>query len=321
MIRLAALLVPLVIVAGCGSSKAKLSADAYYKQASEAFAQKNYDTAATHYKELLDQYPFDEHAEEAELRIATAQYESHHYPEAIAAFNDFQRMHPMSTHLAEVYFLLAKSYMDQMTTTDRDQGASENAHGWFRVVIERYPTSPFAAEAQGKLVQCRFSLADHELRIARYYFKRGNIKAGENRVKGLLENYPDTPAASRALEALAAAYAGTGDHEHERMAQAALAERPSAEAIESKAAQETKVDDKDAAATAAPTMVSLPTPSTGGPASTLLLADLTARYGPGQGMSTATISPSLIDPVKSSKSLLNDRSSPPTSGPGSLGGY
>jgi outer membrane protein assembly factor BamD len=326
MTRLAILLVALAVAAGCDGSKQKLSADAYYKDASDAYTKRNYDVAATHYKELLDQYPFSEHAEEAELRIATAQYKSKHYPEAIAALNDFQRMHPMSPHLAEVYYLLGKSYMNQMTTTDRDQTAAENAHGWFRVVIERYPTSPFAIRAQRKLMKCRFALAEHELRIAEFYFKRGNPRAGESRVKYILENYPETPAATRGIEALAAAYARIGDHEHERMAQAALAERPSVEAIESKAAadamaEKQKDKSKDKGGTPEATSASLPAPSIGGPASALLLADLTARYGPSQGVSTAATSPSLIDPIKRKGNLLSDRAGPSANAPGPPGGY
>ncbi|HEY2385932.1 MAG TPA: outer membrane protein assembly factor BamD [Candidatus Binatia bacterium] len=343
MTRLAIVLVALVATAGCGSStKPKLSADAYYKDASDAFAKRNYDVAANHYKELLDQYPFDPRAEEAELKIATAHYKSHHYPEAIAAFNDFQRMHPMSPHLAQVYYLLGKSYMDQMTTTDRDQGASENAHGWFRVVIERYPTSPYAAKAQHRLVQCRYALADHELRIARYYLKRGNLKAGENRVKGLLENYPDAPATTRGLMALADAYAKVGDHEHESVARAAIAERPSPEDVESKLAtsapkgkkSDRKKDKSTQTAAADPPagaddpparVVAATAPTVSGPASTQLLADLTARYGPGQGVSTAATSPSLLDPVKNKASLLGDRAAGGGAGAPSsmapLGGY
>ncbi len=321
MIRLVTLLVALALIAGCGGNKPKLSADDYYKQASEAFTKHNYDVAVTHYKELLDQYPFSDHAEEAELRIAHAQYKSKHYPEAIAAFNDFQRMHPMSAHLPEVYYLLGKSYMDQMTTTDRDQGASENAHGWFRVVIDRYPTSPFAAKARRKLSECRRSLADHELYIANYYFKRNNLRAGENRVKGVLENYPDTPAATRAVEALADAYARAGDGEHEGMARAALAERRQAE--EAAAATRTTTDtgnqgkkkkhqDDDAVAIA---------PNAGGPASALLVADLTSRYGAGQGVSTAATSPSLIDPVAQPKTLGRGPAAGAPSGNEMLGGY
>ena len=330
MTRLAILLVALVLAAGCGDAKPKLSADAYYKEASEAYSKRNYDVAAAQYKELLDKYPFNDHSEEAELRIATAQYKSKHYPEAIAALNDFQRMHPMSPELPEVYFLLGKSYMDQMTTPDRDQSAAENAHGWFRVVIERYPTCPFAMKAQIKLTQCRFELAEHDLIVAEYYLQRGNVKAGENRVKGILENYADTPAATRGIEALAAAYERAGDHEHEQMARAALAELPSVETLESKVAadalaEKKKGKGKDKSAPPQVTVASLPTPSPSGPATTLLLADLTARYGPSQGVSTAATSPSLIDPVKpkGANPLAGggDHIGPSSNAPGPLGGY
>jgi outer membrane protein assembly factor BamD len=304
MIRLVTLLVALALIAGCSGNKPKLSADDYYKQASEAFTKHNYEVAVTHYKELLDQYPFSDHAEEAELRIAHAQYKSKHYPEAIAAFNDFQRMHPMSAHLPEVYYLLGKSYMDQMTTTDRDQGASENAHGWFRVVIDRYPTSPFADKARRKLGDCRRSLADHELYIARYYFKRKNIRAGESRVKGILENYADTPAATHAVEELAEAYARAGEAEHERMARAAVAARQQAAAGKN-------LEDATAGAHDA--------------ASEILLADLTTRYGPSQGVSTAATAPSLIDPVQPKTGLPGVRGSGPGAGSAGngepLGGY
>ncbi|MBI3767463.1 MAG: outer membrane protein assembly factor BamD [Deltaproteobacteria bacterium] len=318
MIRLVTILVTLALVAGCSESKPKVSADEYYKEASEAFTKKNYEVAVNRYKELLDQYPFSDHAEEAELEIAHAQYKNKHYPEAIAAFNDFQRMHPMSPHLPEVYFLLGKSYMDQMTTTDRDQGASENAHGWFRVVIDRYPTSPFAAQARRKLADCRRSLADHELYVANYYFKRKNLRAGENRVKGILENYSDTLAATRAVEALADAYALAGDSEHESMARAALAERRHAE--------ETVVPTPDPIDTGrkkkhhddATLAVA---PESSGPASALLLADLTARYGIGQGVSTAATAPSLIDPVLTPKTGGRGAPPPPGGNEAPLGGY
>ena len=294
----------LVLAVAC-SSHPKLSADEYYTHASEAFKNKNYEGAVNHYKDLLDQYPFSEHAEEAELRIAHSHYKNHHYAEAIAAFNDFQRMHPMSPELPKVYYLLGKSYMDQMTTTDRDQGAAENAHGWFRVVIDRYPDSLYAPKARRRLAQCRNALAEHELYIARYYFKRKNLRAGENRVKGILENYADTPVATRALEELAAAYATAGDHEHERLAREALAERgPTTVAA---APQMARAADGATLTDAALTTADPPSPRelvadpVSGPATAALLADLTTRFGPGQGVSTATTSPSLLDPVVQKK--------------------
>jgi outer membrane protein assembly factor BamD len=326
--RLVLALAVALVVAGCGgAAKPKLPADQYYKEASDAFADENYEVAATRYKDLLDQYPFSEHAEEAELRIAHSHYQRKQYAEAIAAFNDFQRMHPMSPHLPEVYYLLGKSYMDQMTTIDRDQGASENAHGWFRVVIDRYPESKYAALARVEMRACRYSLAEHERYIAAYYLKRDNLRAGENRVKGILENYPDTLAATQALESLAVAYAKAGDVEHEQMARAALVERANATQATPPPDSATLLalsdTDPQVAGDAAPRhdggfftsrlravghffsfgrsakpVFDAPTVGATGPATAALLADLTDRYGAGQGVSTAATAPSLLDPER-----------------------
>jgi hypothetical protein len=54
----------------------------------------------------------------------------------------------MSPELAKVYYLLGKSYDKQMTTIDRDQTAADNAQGWFRVVLDRYPDSEYAPKAR-----------------------------------------------------------------------------------------------------------------------------------------------------------------------------
>jgi outer membrane protein assembly factor BamD len=284
-VRLVLAVLVLALPAAC-ASKPKLSADEYYKEATAAFEAKDYEGAINRYKELLDQHPFSGHAEEAELRIARSYYNDKRYPEAITALNDFQRMHPMSPHVALVYYLLGKSYMDQMSTIDRDQAASENAHGWFRVVIDRYPESSYATKARRRLAECRAALADHELYIAAYYFKRKNLRAGENRVKGILENYPETPVAGRALEALAAAYARAGDGEHERMARAALAELGTSD---------TGNGPPSGQEAAAPGGVQEPL---SGPANAALLADMVARHGPAAGVSTAATAPALLDPVK-----------------------
>src|SRR5262249_30808226 len=86
------------------------------------------------------------------------------------------------------------------------------------------------------------------------------------------------------------------------------------------AAADPPADAADPPASVAP--VTLPAPGTGGPASTQLLADLTARYGPGQGVSTAATAPSLLEPSSKNKpSLLRDRAAGGGAGmPGGGGG-
>ena len=281
-----ALALALVLLAACSSTR-KLGPDEYFDEATTAFEKEEYEIAIKSYKEMLDQYPFSEHAEEAELRIAHAHYKNRQYPEAVAAFNDFQRMHPMSAHLPEVYYLLGMSYMDQMRTIDRDQSASENAHGWFRVVLDRYPESSYADKARHEIAVCREALAEHELYITTYYLKRDNVKAGENRVKSIVEIYPDTRAATRALDRLAAAYEKAGEARQAELARAAVAERIAA-------GIGVPADDDEDEVPPATT-----TPVAHGPATHALLADLSARYGSGDSAppSTATAAaPALVDP-------------------------
>lgn len=244
----------MVALVACGTPK-RLTPDEYYREATDAFADENYQVAIQQYNELLDQFPFDPRAEEAELHIAESHYEREAYPEAIAALSDFQRMHPMSPHLARVYYLLGESYMDQMTTIDRDQGASENAHAWYRVVIDRYPDSEYAEKAKAQMAECREELAGHELYIAEFYFDRDNTRAGENRIKGVLDVYADTEVATEALERLADAYEGIDDTERAGVVREALAARAARPALDG-------------------------TLTLDSPAGHALRADLDARYGP-----------------------------------------
>ena len=84
---------------GCSGKKPVLPADQLWTEGNAAYDDEAYDYAIQKYKALLDQYPFDPNAEEAELKIANAYYEAERYPEAIAAYGNFERMHPTSQFL------------------------------------------------------------------------------------------------------------------------------------------------------------------------------------------------------------------------------
>src|SRR5215468_2459770 len=93
---IAVVLVGVLGALGCSGKKPIVPADTLWTEANDAYNDEAYDLAIQKYKALLDQYPFDPHAEEAELKIAQAYYAVQRYPEAIAAFGNFERMHPTS---------------------------------------------------------------------------------------------------------------------------------------------------------------------------------------------------------------------------------
>jgi outer membrane protein assembly factor BamD len=202
--EVAALLIAFGLL-GCGAKK-HLTADQYFHEASDNFHNGAYTLAVDEFHELIDQYPFSQYNEEAEIRIAHAQYLLGNYTEAIVALTDFQRRHPTSPYLPFVGYYLGMCYVSQLTTIDRDQSAAQNAQNVFLTLIQQYPDSPFADLAREQGDRCRRNLAEHELYIARYYAKRGKDKAAEIRLMTLAARYGDTATSADALLRLARLY-------------------------------------------------------------------------------------------------------------------
>jgi outer membrane protein assembly factor BamD len=221
---LVVLLVVAVLAAGaCGGKKKPVPSEDLWKDANEAFDDEAWEYAVERYKLLLEQYPFDPNAEEAELRIARAHYLNGRYPEAIAALSDFERMHPTSPNLPFVEYHLGMSYLAQSSTSDRDPAPHTSALAYFRNVIDRFPTTSWAERSRLRLRECRESLARHDAGIAAYYLKRGNLRAAEGRLRGILQQYPETSAAGDVLYRFAEEYARRDEAEGATLALATLA--------------------------------------------------------------------------------------------------
>lgn len=226
----------LLAVAGCAAKK-HLTAEEHFRQASEDLQDGAYRLAVMSYRELLDQYPFSEHSEEAELKIGHAYYLDGSCPEAIAAFSDFQRRHPTSPHLAFVGYLIGQCYERQMRPPDRDQSASQNAHAYYVAVKQQYPDSPFADLAQEDLSRCRESLAKHEAIVAGFYARHGNDKAAEYRLLDLVNRFNDTDTAAEALYRLGQIYSRRGASEQAVLAFAAVEQYHPANGLARKASR------------------------------------------------------------------------------------
>jgi outer membrane protein assembly factor BamD len=210
------------LAAGCSAKRPVAPADKLWAEANQAYSDEAWEYAVDRYKALLEQHPFDENAEEAELRIAQAYYASERYPEALAAFGDFERMHPTSPNLALVGYHMGLAYLGQASTSDRDQQQITNALTYFRNVIDRFPTSPYAERSRLRVRECREALASHEHDVATYYLRHQNLRGAEARLRALLTQYPETEAAATALYTFAETYAAREEHEGATLALATI---------------------------------------------------------------------------------------------------
>jgi len=193
-----------VSLAACSTKKQPTGED-YYQQAQLNFTNREYSAAIENYQYVVDKFPFSPYAEESEMKIGLAYYKNKDYAQAIAALDDFQRMHPTSKNLQLVSYYIAMSYFDQVGREDQDQSKTELALARFQAIQQRFPESEFAELAKEKSDVCREVLARHQKVVGDYYFKRANFRAAESRLAELMQKYPDTPVAPDALWELAVA--------------------------------------------------------------------------------------------------------------------
>ncbi len=215
----------LLVMSGCSGTVKRLSAKEYYSQAAEAFTREDYLTAADNYQELLDQYPLNPYAEEAQLKIAYSRYLDKKYTEALGSFSDFERSYPSSSYLPFVQYYRGMSYLEQMRSIDRDQSVTEKADDFFRVVADRYRSSPFATLAEEKNRECREALASHELYVVDFQLKNDARMAAKARLRLLIEEYPETDAAVVGLARLQDLLTEEGQQQLADLAAQALAAR------------------------------------------------------------------------------------------------
>ena len=199
----AAALAAAVSAGACGAPPPLPEAD-IYEEANTEFESGDFTMAAIHFDKLLEQYPFSDLAEISRLRVAHAYYLGGQYEKAIAAFNDFERLHPTSPRLPFVEYTIGMSYLDQSRPLDRDKTASENAKRQFERVRDRYPGSLYGRLAEFRIAQCNEQLAGHEIVIGDYYMKTGDSSAALARYRFVVEAYPDTDAALEAMKRLQA---------------------------------------------------------------------------------------------------------------------
>src|SRR5215471_8776817 len=220
MYRLGGVLLVALLCASCGwlgaRKRPSVPSDKLWSEGNQAMQDEAWDLAIQDYKALLEQYPFDPNAEEAEVDIAEAYFNAARYPEAIAAFGDFERMHPTSDNLAQIEYRRGMAYLAQHRSSDRDQLAMKNALESFRNIADRYPGTPWATRAELRIRECREELAEHDAGIAKFYLQRGSLRA-------LLTDYPETQATAQALDRFAKVYAARDEPEEANLALATLA--------------------------------------------------------------------------------------------------
>jgi outer membrane protein assembly factor BamD len=195
--------------------------EALYTKAHGSMLSGNWDGAILVYKRLIAQYPYGPYTEQALLETAYAQYKSGSNDDAISTIDRFIRTYPTNRNTVYMYYLrgLVDSNRDtvflqkvwQLDPSRRDLATPMQAYNDFKTVVERYPNSRYAADAQVRMTALRNVFARHELDTALYYLRRGAYVGAIARAKNVLETYPQSAEQDDAVAVLAEAYTRMGN--------------------------------------------------------------------------------------------------------------
>ena len=198
----------------------KYSAEQIYQVAEVKLAKKSYRDAVEAFEGLDSLYPFNPHAQQAQLDIIYAYYQNNDMPSAAAAAERYIRLYPRGEKVDYAYYLKGMANFSQdrgffqrflpIDQASRDPGTMKAAYDDFLSLIKLFPNSPYAPDAKQHLVFLRDMFAQRLLEISQYYYAKEAYVGAINRANEVLVQYADTPSAKDALVVLYQSYQKLG---------------------------------------------------------------------------------------------------------------
>jgi outer membrane protein assembly factor BamD len=211
-----ALAAVLPLLAGCGGkSKSDSDADAslpppsveqLYNNGVDALHAQRYASASDQFTKVQQDYPYSPWAVHAELMNAYTDYVQNHYTDAIDGLNRYIQLHPTNRDTPYAYYLRALCYYEQISDIQRDQKDTIDAMNALQDVINRYPSTAYARDAQLKIDLCNDHLAGKEMAIGRWYQSQHLYEAAIGRFQRVVDDFQTTNHVPEALARLTEIY-------------------------------------------------------------------------------------------------------------------
>ncbi len=211
-----------LLLSACGLFPEKVdetknwSAAKLYSEASDEMTAGGYEKAIKLFETLESRYPFGTYAQQAQMEIAYAYYRQNDEPQALAAAERFIKLHPNHPNVDYIYYLRGLinfndqsslfSFISRQDPTERDPKAVREAFDAFKQLADRFPDSKYTPDALARMKYLVNAMAQYEVHVANYYYRRGAYLAAANRAQSAVKDYRDTPAIEEALFVMVRSY-------------------------------------------------------------------------------------------------------------------
>jgi outer membrane protein assembly factor BamD len=213
-----------LLLGACSSTpkdeSSQQAVDKLYSDAKEEMASGGWDRAAKALQRVEGLAAGSLLGQQAMLDLAYSFYKQGEKAQALSTLDRFAKLHPSSPAFDySLYLRGAVNFNDNLgifgnladqDLSERDQQASRDAYQAYSQLVAQFPQSRYAGDAKLRMDYIVNALADYEVHVARYYFRRGAYVAAANRAKQALLEFQQAPATEEALYIMAQSYERLG---------------------------------------------------------------------------------------------------------------
>ena len=191
-----------------------------YETAQRSVRSGNYRRGIQIFEALQARFPFSDLAKQIQLELMFAYHKNGSQEQAIDAADTFMRENPTHENIDYALYIKALAYYEKdpgllerlfrKDTRNRPPKEADLAYSTLRRLVERYPASEYAPDAEQRMLHLKNRLSEYENSVADFYLRREAYVAALNRAKDALERYNGAPGNEESLEIMIAAYEGLG---------------------------------------------------------------------------------------------------------------
>ncbi len=176
----------------------------------------NYTRALQIFEAIQARYPFSDLSRQIQLEMMYAYYKAGQMEQAVESAEAFMRENPIHARVDYALYIKGLAYFERdagflerrfnKDVTSRPPKDVDLSYSSFRRLVERYPASEYAPDAQQRMLYLKNRMSAYENHVADYYLRRGAYIAALNRAQRALEEYNGADGNARSLEIMAEAY-------------------------------------------------------------------------------------------------------------------
>jgi len=173
---------------------------ALFLEATRQVRKGDHETGRLLFTTIITTYPDSPYLPMAKLAIADSFYlegTTSSLIQAGQAYQDWLTFFPTDSLTCDAMLKVAETEMRQMGLSDRDISHARKAEQRLKVMLQQCPQTRLRPEAEVRLREVQDNLAMHNLGIARFYYdtryvhNKAGLKGAQDRLKEIVEKYPN----------------------------------------------------------------------------------------------------------------------------------